>query len=225
MSHREGRESFRPAIVTERNTMIHRNGRFTFILTAALMTSISLNAAEPASDAKFSDNFSDSKLKERRALRGDWKFADGIAECTQDDELYKKYKDHGPIIFYDLPHENAVINFRFRPQDVKTFVFTANGKDGHVFRFVISERGLNLRAFPPDGKAKSIALHIDPKQTLKAGEWTKVSVTLKEDEAVVQLDDNKPVNVEHASLKQAKTNLSVGFSFGTLAVSDFVVEQ
>jgi hypothetical protein len=212
-------------MVTERETMIYRTILSALALIAGLLTTITVMAAEPAVDAKFSDDFSESKMKERRALRGDWKFTDGVAQCTQDDELYKKYKDHGPIIFYDLPLENAVIKFRFRPQNVRTFVFTANGKDGHVFRFVVSERGLNLRAFPLNGDAKSIALHVEPMQVLKAGEWTKVSISLKDDKAVVQLGDSKPITVEHASLKQAKTNLSVGFSFGTLAVSDFVVEK
>ena len=47
--------------------------------------------------AKFKDDFTQPKLEQRRAARGGWKFADSIARCTQNDALYKKNKDHGPI--------------------------------------------------------------------------------------------------------------------------------
>ncbi len=195
---------------------------FAMFLVATVSLTASLSADSPQ-EVVFNDDFQDAKLKGRRALRGDWKIADGVAKCTQDDELYKKYKDHGPIIFYDLGHTDAVIWLKYQADGCKTVVFTVNGENGHVFRFITSDRGTNLRAFPPDGEAKSIALHVDREKVLTADEWTDVKVALQGSKASVQVGDGEPFEVEHPSLARPKTNISIGFSFGTLAVSEFSV--
>jgi hypothetical protein len=178
----------------------------------------------PAATPLLKDDFSDPNLKARRALRGDWKFADGAATCTQDDALYKKHQDHGPILFYDLAHTDATVRFSFKADGAKTLVFTANGQNGHVFRFVMSATGTSIRAFPPDGKAKSIALATE-KLPLKSGQWTPVEVKLSGTKATVKIGDAPAKTYEHASLARPKTNLSVGFSFGTVSVRDWVITQ
>jgi hypothetical protein len=185
---------------------------------AALLAPGPLAAATPLLE----DDFSDPNLKARRALRGDWKFANGTATCTQDDALYKKFRDHGPIIFYDLPLTDATVRFRFKAEGAKTFVFTANGENGHVFRFVMSATGTSIRAFPPDAKAKSIALATE-KLPLPSGQWIPVEVQLRGTKATVKIGDAPAKTYEHASLARPKTNLSVGFSFGTVSVKEFVV--
>jgi hypothetical protein len=155
-------------------------------------------------------------------MRGDWKLANGVATCTQDDALYKKFQDHGPILFYDLAHTDATVRFSFKADGAKTFVFTANAEKGHVFRFVMTATGTSIRVFPPDGKAKSIALATE-KIPLKSGEWIPVEVKLSGARATVKIGEAPAKTYEHASLARAKSNLSVGFSFGTLSVRDFVV--
>jgi hypothetical protein len=172
------------------------------------------------------DDFSAPKLEQRRASRGGWKFAEHIATCTQDDELYKKFKDHGPILFYDLAHTDAAIRFAFKPDETtKSVVFTSNGDDGHVFRIVLSSRGAGIRAFPPEEKDhKSIALGNEPTAVLKPGEWTTVSVELRGPKVAVKIGDFTQT-YEHASLSRPKTNLSIGFSFGTVSVKELAVEK
>jgi hypothetical protein len=186
-----------------------------------LLLSLSLTISA-ADSTLLKDDFSDPNLKTRRAMRGDWKLANGAATCTQDDALYKKFQDHGPIIFYDLAHTDATVRFSFKADGAKTFVFTANAEKGHVFRFVMSATGTSIRVFPPDGKAKSIALATE-KVPLKSGEWIPVEVKLHGAKATVKIGEGPAKTYEHASLARAKTNLSVGFSFGTLSVRDFVV--
>jgi hypothetical protein len=199
-------------------TTTSRSLAFSLVVAAAL-SSIAVGAP------LFKDDFSDANLKARRAMRGDWKFAHGTATCTQDDALYKKFKDHGPIIFYDLVHTDATVRFSFKADGAKTLVFTANGEKGHVFRFVMSAAGTNIRAFPTDKPdAKSIALATE-KQPLKAGEWTPVEVKLAGSKATVKIGDAPAKTYEHASLAQAKVNLSVGFAFGTMSVKDFIVTK
>ena len=190
------------------------------LLLAILCTIASSSAAE----VLLKDDFSNPKLEQRRASRGEWKFADGVATCTQDDALYKKNKDHGPIIFYHLPLQDARIRFAVKAQTVKTLVFTANGAEGHVFRFVMSERGTSIRAFPPgDKEHKSIALGNEAPKLI-SGEWVLVEVDLRGGKATVKIG-GLTKTYEHASLARPKNNVSIGFSFGTLAVKDVVIED
>lgn len=172
------------------------------------------------------DEFSESKLEHRRASRGDWKFADHAATCTQDDELYKKNKGHGPIIFYDLAYTDAAIRFAVKPDaNNKSVVFTANGEDGHVFRIVFGQAGAGIRAFPPEEKDhKSISLGNESELKLKPDVWTPVKVELRGSKATLKIGEFTKT-YEHASIARAKVNLSIGFSFGTVSVKDLVVEK
>ena len=125
--------------------------RNVFTLSTMLAASIVCAWAEPV----FTDPFTaDAKVPERRAVRGDWQIAEGIAKCTQDDALYEKYKNHGPIIFYDVPTTDATIRYAFRPAGCQAVVFTLNADKGHVFRVVTGARGTNFRAFPPNSGQK-----------------------------------------------------------------------
>lgn len=192
---------------------------FSLIAVCGVVSALpmSLNAAE------FHDDFKSAESAQRKAQRGDWKFVDGTAQCTQDDELFKKYKDHGPILFYDVPLTDGVIRFRYKPEGCKTVVFTLNGESGHVFRFVASERGTGVRGFPPEGDTKSIALLHDEAKKLADDKWTDVTVTIRGTKAAVKIGDDAPLTVEHESLARPKVNISVGFSFGTFTIADFSV--
>ena len=194
------------------------------ILRTLALSFLLISHAIAADSPLLKDDFSAAKLETRRAVRGEWKLAEGTASCTQDDELYKKNKDHGPIIFYDLTYTDATIRFSYQADAaVKSVVFTSNGTDGHVFRFVTSAAGTGMRAFPADAKDhKSIALAQEKSLALKAGEWVPVAITLRGTKATVKIGDFEKT-YEHASLARAKSNLSVGFSFGTLKVKDVLV--
>ncbi len=194
------------------------------ILILALLGSLA-GGALAAGPTLLQDDFSDPKLKARRALRGDWKFAGGTATCTQDDKLYKQFKDHGPILFYDLAHTDVTVRFSFKAEGAKTVVFTANAEKGHVFRIVMSPTGTSVRAFPTDKPdVKSIAVATE-KTTFKPGEWTPVEVKLNGAKATVKIGDAPAKTFEHASYARPKANLSVGFAFGTVSVKDWVVTR
>lgn len=173
------------------------------------------------------DDFSSAKHEHRRAARGPWKFTGNTASCTQDDELYKKNKDHGPILFYDLAYTDALIEFAVKPDAAnKTIVFTANGEDGHIFRVVFGPAGAGIRAFPADSKEhKSVSVGQEKGFKLKADEWTPVSVDLRGPKATLKVGDHFTKTYEHASFARPKTNLSIGFSFGTVSVKDVVVTK
>lgn len=193
------------------------------LLTLLALLVLPLQAADTPA---FADPFAaDTKVPERRAMRGDWRIADGIARCTQDDALYKKYKDHGPIIFYDVATTDSTVRYSFKPQGCKSVVFTLNGEKGHVFRFVTGARGTSFRAFPPDSGVKSIETGLEKDWLLKEGEWTSVEVKIAGNTATVKFGDHQEVAVKHGTYAAEKANLSVGFSFGTLAVKGVEVTK
>lgn len=183
---------------------------------AILALAATCSAAEPV----FKDPFTaGTPVPERRALRGDWKIADGIAKCTQDDELYKKNKDHGPILFYDMPATDATYRFAMKPSGVQSIVFTLNGEKGHVFRFVTAGRGTGFRAFPP-GAETSVQTGYEKTWTAPEGEWTEVVVSSKGGTVTVKFGNYEPITLEHASYADPKVNFSIGFAFGTLEVKN-----
>jgi hypothetical protein len=191
-------------------------------LRSSLALLFAVTTAHQAAELPFVDDFTAPDLNARRALRGDWIVQDGVAKVTQDDALYAKFKDHGPILFYDIPHQDATIEFSFRPEGVKLFIFTVNGADGHIFRTVTSATGTGFRAFPPSDSHASISLHQSAKP-LAQGEWTAMKIELKGPRATVLIGGGDPITVDHPSLDRPKTNISLGFSFGTLAVKNFSV--
>ncbi len=191
-----------------------------------LLFLLAVTAAFGADAPLLKDDFSSAVHPQRRASRGEWKFADNTASCTQDDALYKKNKDHGPILFYDVPYTDALIRFAVKPGEGNhTIVFTANGQNGHVFRVVFSGLGAAVRAFPTESaEHKSIPLGLEKTVQLKTDQWTVVSVDLRGAKATLKVGEFTRT-YEHPSLARAKTNLSVGFSFGTVGVKDVLVTK
>ena len=201
-----------------------RNSIFALALSSICLVVISSGSAPAADTVVLKDDFAAAGSKMRRAIRGDWRIADGVASCTQDDELYKKYKNHGPIIFYDLPFEDATVTFAFKSEKAKAVTFTANGKDGHIFRVSWGVRGMNARAFPPGSPEKSVSVGQDDRP-LEDGIWIPVRVTLKGSTATVHVGDGTPHVFEHESFAKQKTNVSLGFSFGSVSVKEFTVSR
>jgi hypothetical protein len=189
-------------------------------------TLLTLGSSAVLAVAALEDDFSKSDFPGRRAIRGDWTFNASTATCTQDDALFKKLKDHGPILFYDVDYGDGAISFSFKPDaQTKVLVFTANGANGHLFRFGISTAGMTPRAFPLEDKEhKSVALGTEPGVKLHPGEWASVRVVLKGNTAAVTIGDFTKT-YEHPSIGQPKNNFSIGFSFGTVSVKGVALEK
>jgi hypothetical protein len=101
-----------------------------------------------AADLPFEDRFTEASLTLRKLGRGSWKIENGQAICIQNDELYKKAKDHGPMITWDIPTTDSVIEFEYLPDiDVKTMIFTVNRAKGHAFRIIATADTSRVIAF------------------------------------------------------------------------------
>jgi hypothetical protein len=191
--------------------------RFTMCLFWLLSSGIGLAEGQ----LPISDDFSKPELPFRSLGRGLWKVADGMTTCTQDDELYKKFKDHGPMITYRVPHKDANIKMAFRPDErVKNVVFTINGNSGHVFRIVSSTAGTRAFVFVGDDhKSSPIATDL-PKFIV--GDWNKYEVDVQGKKLKIKFGDYVK-EFENDALDTAKVNVTIGFAFGTLSVKEVMI--
>ncbi len=181
-----------------------------------------LELAKPGA-AIVADDFTQQEKPNRRLTRGEWKVADGVAVCVQDEDLFKKYKNHGPAIWYDQSFQNAIIRFEMQPsRDCAQFVFTINGKDGHVFRFVMNEIATDVRAWGPNHESKRLASGGPP---LAKDAWIPVTVELVGKEARVQIGDKYQVQIADDSYAAEKTVVGVSFHHGSLKLRNFAVHQ
>ena len=177
-----------------------------------------------AIEPPYRDDFIADKQDGRRAMRGTWVFDHGSATCTQDDELYKKFKDHGPVVWQDVDFIDATVRFSMKADsEVQSFVFTINGADGHVFRFVSrpAPKKTLIKAFQREGEPDGILVRDAP--PLAVGKWTEVVVTFRGEVAMVKIGDYEKA-LSHPAIAQAKTTVGLGFGFGTMSFKDFSVE-
>ena len=204
------------------NREIMRN-IFQILMGAVVFTAMSVNAATLVED-KF-----DSPKKEGRDLaanRGEWKLEKGIATVTQDDKLYEKNKNHGPIMWYDATFKDATVRFAYKAEKAKQFVFTLNDDKGHVFRFIQSTNGLSVRTWLVQGKeGKAVELIAKGTKTpaLPEGKWVEAVVKFDGKKCELTLGDFKQT-FEHEAIAKEKTKMGLGFAFGTLSVRDVKIE-
>jgi hypothetical protein len=165
------------------------------------------------------DDFQQLEKANRRLTRGHWTVKDGTAACAHDEQLFKKYKNHGPAVWFDQEFTDGVVRFEVLPSlECKHFVFTVNGSDGHVFRFVMNETGTDIRAWDSDHKARQLSKAGPP---LPKGVWTPVMVELVGGKACVHIGDKYQVTVEDPSYAVRKTVVGVSFHYGSVRLRNF----
>lgn len=194
--------------------------RITFALI--LLSYISLPAGEA-----YVDDFSAAKKEGRLTQRGAWIFADNVASCTSDPELYKKHANHGPIIRWSQPFTGGTIQFSMRIKGNQRTVFTLNG-DGHVFRVILMEEG-------PKNASRVLAWATKASKTNKGntfkpeglpttgaidGEWVDLSLVVKKGKAILDLGEMH-AEIEHAALARKKKEITLSFVSGSIDIRDF----
>lgn len=169
----------------------------------------------------FEDDFSKPDLEGRQALRGEWKYENNIASCVSDPELYKKFKNHGPILRWPLEFTDGTIEFEFRPNGCQRLVFTLN-ETGHVFRIVFAdEKRTRIFGWAKPSKEsdpETLAREGIPHLADLEGRWTKVTVSIKGDGAEVAIGDEFSTKIKHACVARKKSEVTLSFAFGELAV-------
>jgi hypothetical protein len=169
------------------------------------------------------DHFTAASHPQRKAPanRGEWKFADGVASCIQDDVTFAKNKNHGPVLWYDTAFTDGTVRFAFRTEKVRDFVFTLNSDGHHAFRFVQSPQGLSVRAWTGEGaeaKAESLLPKDAKAPGLTDGQWVEVAAEFSGDRCTLSIGPSFQHTFQHPAIAKKKTTLGLGFSFGTLSV-------
>ncbi len=189
--------------------------------------SLSIKAAEPVpAKPLIHDEFNSSEMAERNAARGDWKIANGQAKVAHNDELYKKFKNHGPIMIYTVDHTDANAVVEFKPNGCKTVVFTMDAKEGgHAFRVKLmtaAKPGSTIVTYgPKEGKEKApvITLSRDVPELID-GNWNRIEMTVKGSDATVTVNGKK-ISVSHKRISQPKKIAKIGFAFGDFTIRKF----
>ena len=177
------------------------------------------------------DDFKSDQHPNRKALRGDWTFSDGIAHVIQDDELFKKFKNHGPIINYTIDHSNISVVVEFKPKGCERVVFTLDAEKGHAFRVTLrspeSKKGAStIHTYTEkqaNGKAKPIILRSDVPR-LKNDTWHRLEVSISGGKATVKIADQY-YEVEHPRIDQQKKVGKLSFAHGELSIRKFDLDE
>lgn len=198
-------------------------------LTAVLL--IAPNAGTAASDIV--DDFSQPKLKGRQALRGEWKFENNQASCVSDPELYKKFKNHGPILRWspEKPFKDGTVEMEFQPKKCQRIVITLNNETGHVFRIALTDNArTKTRIFgwahpskEKDKPAETLAQKGVPTSVKIDGQWTKFSLAITGNQAKVTIGKYSET-MKHASIAREKGEFTISFASGECAVRKLCIK-
>jgi hypothetical protein len=173
------------------------------------------------------DDFSKADLKGRQALRGEWKFENKQASCVADPELYKKYKNHGPILRWSpaKPFMDGTVEMEFHPQKCQRVVITLNNKTGHVFRVALTDNAkTKTRIFgwahpskEKDKPSETLAQKGVPTSKDIDGQWVKFRLAISGNEAKVTIGKFSET-LKHASIAREKGEFTISFASGECAV-------
>lgn len=193
-----------------------------------------LIVAPVAAGEEFVDNFREAEVDGRQSERGEWQFRNGIASCVADPDLYKQFKNHGPILKWPREFSDVAIEFEMKATDCQRVVFTLNG-DGHIFRVTLADE----RPDAPAGKSKVPTRVIawatkSSKQnkgdTIKPqrmpdlpsvnGRWVQVQLKVQGERAKLTIGDFE-TDITHAALRRDKNMVMLTFAHGELSVRRF----
>ncbi len=193
------------------------------LLTAVLL--IAPNVGNAVDDVV--DNFSKSDWKGRQALRGDWKFENNQASCMSDPELYRKFKNHGPILRWSpaAPFKDGTVEMEFQPKKCQRIVITLNNKTGHVFRVVLTDNAkTKTRIFgwahpskEKDKPSETLAQKGVPTSKELDGQWVQFRLAISGSEARLQIGKFSET-LQHASIAREKGEFTISFASGECAI-------
>ena len=202
--------------------------------TIVFFSTALLLIASVAAGEEYVDDFRSAKHEGRLAERGAWQFRDGIASCASDPDLYKQFKNHGPILKWPREFNDATIEFEMKAEDCQRVVFTLNG-DGHVFRVTLADERPNA----PAGKSKvptriiswatksskqnkgdTIKPEHMPDLPAVNGRWVPVQLTVTGNRAMLSIGDFQS-KISHAALGRGKNMVMLTFAHGELSVRNF----
>lgn len=161
----------------------------------------------------FSDDLTRQPGQEWKIGKGKWEISDGVLKGTE-----LKEEKHGAVMRHAVKFENAVVQFSFKLDSVRSISLTINDATGHVGRVAITPRGFSVRKDKHDKKSPDQAALLDEKKiALKPGEWHTMVVEMQGKEMSATLDGKMTAFGAHDSFTVEKAN--VGLAVGGDSVS------
>ncbi|MFK7765737.1 MAG: alpha/beta fold hydrolase [Mariniblastus sp.] len=183
---------------------------------------------------EINDDFSNSNFDSRVAERGEWKFENNVASCESDPELYKKHKNHGPIIKWPSKEgfTDCALEFEIKPEQCQRVVFTFNG-DGHIFRLLLLDPakttykpkfdscmiGWSTKS-SKENKGNTMQPEGMPLLTDLGGKWVKIKAVVAGDLIKLSIGDYQ-TKLVHPSLARDKNLTMLSFAQGSMSVRNF----
>ena len=196
-----------------------------FVLILSVGATVSADSP-PIGKPLLRDDFSEDKHDLRKATRGQWIVADGMISVTQDDETYKKFKNHGPLLAYGLPLSDVEVRVDFKPDGCRSVVFTFDAESGHAFRIIMTgaRPGVVYGYDPQPGEDRPKANPLTRQLPKLSDQWTSLRVRITGDKASIRIGDSE-YEVSHPSIGQKKTVAKIGFAFGSFHVRRFELDS
>jgi len=188
-------------------------------------------AGTPSRMSEYVDSFDTETHNGRLAERGAWTFENGIARCLADPELYRKFKNHGPILKWPRNFRDGTIAFEMKAQDCQRVVFTLNG-DGHIFRVTLADERPNAPAGTSKVPTRLIAWATKSSKQNKGttirpvglpdlpavnGQWVPVRLSVQGAQGILTIGEYR-TEITHHALTRDKTMVMLTFACGELAV-------
>ena len=198
------------------------------LLTAGLLA-ISASSAFAEKNADLGKNFGNPAASDdldRNALgkkwvvaKGEWKIADSAITGR---ELAKD--KHAAVLSYAHKNTDSAIQFSFKLDGTKGFHLSYNKSRGHLFRVIVSDRGVSvsLDKDKKDPKSKPVRLASSFRK-FKQGEWYTMLIVVEGETVSVQTDNRVKLTAKHASLNQPKPNYRFVMRAARLQLDDLKI--
>lgn len=202
--------------------------------TFVLLSVVILLFVSGAHAEDFVDSFLSATNEDRLAERGDWTFKNQTASCVADPELYKRFKNHGPILKWPREFHDGAVEFEMKAEKCQRVVFTLNG-DGHVFRVTLADETPTATAGASRVPTRIIAWATKSSKQNKGdtikpdglpdlpvidGKWVRVRLSITGDTADLTIGGFR-TQIQHAALTREKNTVMLTFAYGKLAVRGF----
>lgn len=171
-------------------------------------------------DVVLEDAFAGKQLGKKWAVnKGTFEIVDGAVAGSE-----KPADKHAAVLTCKVPNRNSAIQFSFKLGDAKAFHLSFNKKRGHLFRVIVTPKGVVLRTDKP-GKKSTIKPVMLAKSTNKLSpkEWHTMLVEVRGTEVSVQLDNGTTLKGSHDSLDVDKPNYRFIVRGKTFSLDDLTI--
>lgn len=180
-----------------------------FIFALILCFSISSFAGDlliaKKGESLMSDDFSSPKGLVNPWLmpKGKWEVKDGVLRGSE-----VKADKHAAVLHYQKKNHNLIVQFDFELQGAQFLHLSFNHAKGHLWRLVITEKGMRLQKDKDKKDLKSKSEFVGESIfAIKQGERHAVTVEIVGSQIAVQMDDNIILKASNPKFDTEKPNI------------------